>query len=238
MSTTTVTTDAPSLATPDRTLGFRRRAGAIALPLAFVFQLACNAIYAWLTRHGGGDTGSGAQTLEFYAAHPVGMRAATVLAMIGGLLTIPGVLAAMRLLRPSRPRLSLWAGALMIAGYVCYLGIAMTNFITLALATSGVDAGAALDLAGADPFGAVFFLVFVVGNLIGTMLLGLAVLLSAGLPRIAGVLILGWPVGHIVNILVVNESFAVAGGALEIAGLVLLAQRVLRLSDERWARLG
>lgn len=222
----------------DPTAGFRRRAGAIALPLAFLCQAACNTIYAWATRDGGGDTGEAADTLAFYAEHGAAMRVATVLALVGCFLAIPGLLAALRVLRTSRPRLALSAVLLMIAGYVCYFGIVFTNFDTIALAAGGVDAAAALDVAGADPVTVPFFLLFVAGNLGGTLLLALAVMLSRSLPWYAGALILGWPVGHVLNLIVTNEWYAVAGGLLEVAGLTIVALAALRLTNRDWARRG
>lgn len=84
-----------------------------------------------------------------------------------------------------------------------------------------------------------FFLLFVVGNIVGTALLALAVILSRGLPRWAGALILGWPVGHVLNVFGgLGEWFAVGGGALEIAGLSVLAVIALRTSDREWAARG
>ncbi|WP_062462688.1 hypothetical protein [Demequina soli] len=237
-TTTTAASAAPTPTRVDPTVGFRRIVSAAVLPVAFACQLAANVIYAIAVDGGIGDGGTGAQTLEFYAAHIDALVAATVLAIVGVLLAIPGILAAMRVTRPSKPRLSLWAGALMIAGYACYLGIVFTDFPEAALAQAGVDAGAALDNTPGGGFAAVFFLIFVVGNLVGTLLMGLAVLLGRGLPRFAGVLILGWPVGHVTNLILGNEWFAVAGGALEVIGLFVIARTVMLLSNEEWVARG
>lgn len=237
----TTTTERPTTAAlaADPTTGLRRTVGAITLPLAFACQLVCNVLYARAVDTSGlDDTGSSADSLTFYAMFPTEMIIATVFALAGSLLAIPGLLAALRLLRATRPRLALSAVTLMIAGYVCYFGIVTTNFGTLALAVAGVDAGAALDAGQQHPAGLWIFGLFVVGNLIGTLLLGLAVVLSRDLPWQAGALIIGWPVGHVVNIVVGNEWFAVTGGALQVIGLSLLALRALRTSDARWAGLG
>ena len=131
----------------------------------------------------------------------------------------------------------------MIAGYACYLGIALTTFDGAALAQvaqSHPDAplAAVLDTAQSTPFFAPFFLLFVIGNLVGTLLLGIAVMLSGILPRYAGALIMCWTVGHVINIAGGGELFAVAGGALEIAGLVVIAAAALRTSDAEWAARG
>lgn len=237
--TETLTAAGPSArTTTDPTIGFRRTASALALPLAFACQLVMNAVYAWAAGDGGGDTGGGAEALAFYGAHADAIQIGLVFSLIGGFLTLPGVLAALRMLRPTRPRLSLIAGILMIVGYVSYFGIAFTTFDSIALAQHGVDAGAAMDAAQQNPVALPFFLVFVVGNLLGTLLLGLAVILSRDLPWYAGALIIGWPVGHIVNITGGGEWFAVAGGALEVAGLAIVAAAALRTSNREWALRG
>lgn len=238
--TETLHSPAPALArSDDPTTGFRRIASAVALPAAFALQAVTNTIYAVATRDGGGDTGPAAETIAFYHAHGQELVAASVIAMVGVLLVVPGVLAALRVLRPSRPRLSLIAGILMIAGYICYFGIVMTGFLSLALANSGVAQAPAILQEGQDhPLAMPFLLLFVIGNLVGTLLLGLAVMLSRTLPWWVGALIMGWPVGHIVNLVGCGEWFAVAGGVLEVIGLCFVAGAALRTPDAVWARRG
>jgi hypothetical protein len=228
----------PRLVLADPTIGFRRRSAALALPAAFACELVSNALYAVSAGGGIADNGTGTQTLEFYAAHVPMMTASNVFALVGVLLAVPGVLAALRVLRPTKPRLGLIAAVLMVAGYICYFGTVTTIAETIALAQGHVAAGAALDAVQANPVVVVFWDLFVVGNLLGTLLLGLAVILSRELPWYAGALILGWPVGHIINITGGGEWFAVAGGALEVIGLVVVATHALRLSNAEWAARG
>lgn len=226
------------------TVRFRRVTGAVALPLAFTLQLACNAVYAWVSTESGlSDTEGGAETIEFYGRYPTAFLLMTAFALVGVLVMIPGLLAGLRVLRPSRPRLALVAVILMISGYVSYFGIVMTNFGTLGLARHAIehpdlDAGAILDASQASPVLMVFFALFVVGNLIGTLLLGLAVILSRALPWYAGALIICWTVGHVINIVGGGEWFAVIGGALEIGGLSIIASTALRTTDATWAARG
>lgn len=244
MNATTTVAPVTAGIRPDPTIGFRRRASALALPLGIVLQLAANVVYAIVSTESGlSDTETGAETLELYGRYPGAVTAATVLAMTGVLVLIPGLLAAVRVVRPHRPRLGLWAVVLMLAGYVAYFGIVTTNFGTLALADAAAarpEAGlAAVADASQPPAALPFFLLFVVGNLMGMLLLGLAVLLSRGLPRWAGVLILGWPVGHSLDVFAgLGEWFAVGGGVLEIAGLVVIALVALRTPNDEWARRG
>jgi hypothetical protein len=228
----------PATTVTDPTAGFRRIGGAIALPLAFACQVVCNALYAQASMSGATDTGTGAETLEFYGRFAAQAHVMTVFALAGSLIAIPGLLAALRVLRPRKPRLGLWAVTLMIAGYVCYFGVVTTNFDTIALAALHPDAGDAIDAVQTMPGALAVFLVFVVGNLVGTLLLGIAVILCRDTPWYAGALIIGWPVGHVINLLGGGEWFAVAGGALEVVGLCVVAAVALRLGNARWVARG
>lgn len=226
----------------DSTVRFRRTTAAIVLPLAFVFQLVCNAIYAWVsTSSGMSDTHSSAEMLEMYAAYPTAITVCSVLALIGCLLTIPGLPAALRVMRPAKPRLTLWAVIMMVAGYSSYFGVAFVSLDHVGLAVAHVDAATALDASPAQTWAMPFFLLFVIGNLGGTLLLGLAVILGGkrvAVPWWAGALISCWSVGHIINIAGGGEWFAVGGGALQIVGFAIVTAAALRLSDTEWVERG
>lgn len=233
----------PGSAPPgDPTVTFRRVAGAVALPLGFLLQAACNAVYAWASRDGGTDLGPMDETLRFYAAHSTEILVATGLALVGSLLNVAGLPTAARVLRRAAPRLSLVAVIAMIVGYLSYFGIVFFGVGTVNLAVSGVPASAVDNAAGAWLLGG-FSWLFAVGNLIGSLLLGLSVIvgrrrLAGQVPRWAGVLIICWPVGHITNLIVGFELFAVVGGLLEVVGLALLARAALRMPNPEWVARG
>ncbi|MGA4507865.1 hypothetical protein ACQB6R_02395 [Propionibacteriaceae bacterium G1746] len=229
--------EAPHDAAPhDPTARFRRIASAVALPLGFVAQAMTNVTYAWVTLDGSSDATT-AEALALSRAHGGTMIWASTFALIGCLLIVAGIPTALRVLRWASPRLSLLAGVLMIAGYVCYFGVVFTSFDQIALARHNVPESA-FDGSPAMTAGLWVFLVFVAGNLVGTLLLGLAVIVGrrrlAGLvPYWAGLLIIGWPVGHVTNLVLNNEWFAVAGGLLEVAGLAFVARAAIRMTREQ-----
>lgn len=225
---------------PDPTRSARRLAQALALPFAFLFQAGCNALFAWATR-GAPAPDDIEGELSVFAAHPTAMTVATVLALIGCLLAVAGLPCALRVLRPAVPRLALIAVALMIGGYVCYVGPVFSGFDSVALGSLGPEVVVALEASPRMTAGLPFLLLFVAGNLLGAILLGIAVLLGGrriGVPRWAGLLLFGWPVGHVVNMLVADETFAVIGGLLQVAGLLMIARAALRLDDREWAARG
>lgn len=237
MSTRTITTTPHTALRPDPTVRFRRVAAAVALPLGIALQIATNTIYSLLTLDGGSDT-KGADALELFAGNPDAAHLAVVISLIGSMLIVAGVPAALRVLRTSRPRLSLVAGILMMAGYIAYFGVVFTTSLQITLATMHVDAAAAIDASQDDIRSFLFMIVFVLGNIVGTFLLGLAVLLSKQVHWLAGALIMAWPFCHITGLIVGTEWFAVAGASLETIGLVMVAAAAFRMSDAEWASRG
>ncbi len=217
---------------------FRRVSMALALPLAFVFQAITNSCYAYVQSLGYSDE-TGAETIRLFGEYPRLATTMSLVSMVGSALVVPGVLAALRVLRKGRPRLSLLAGVLMIAGYMCYFAVVMSNFDQIELARLAPEVGAELiDSSTKLTTLLPIFLIFVIGNLLGTLLLGIAVFLSGAVARWAGILIAGWTVGHITNLVVGSECFAVAGGILEVVGLSVVALAALRMSNEEWVRRG
>ena len=102
--------NAPDLA---RTARVRRDGMAVALFVAPWGFVAANAVYAWMTLHGGDDLTS-RHALALAGAHPLAYRLGGLAAMVGSLLMVPAVLGAMRLVRVRAAWLGLIGGVLMI----------------------------------------------------------------------------------------------------------------------------
>ena len=86
-------------------------------------------------------------------------------------LLIPAVLTALGL--APRSRLAFVGGSLMIAGYVCYFGVLLSNMLIIAMAERGGpfgDYAAVIDTSQRDLATAWVFPIFIVGNLLGTLL--------------------------------------------------------------------
>jgi hypothetical protein len=191
--------------------------------------LIANFCYAWATRHGGDDL-SGDHALELYGANVGLVRLALNVVMLGCLLIIPAVVGAMRLMRDRAPRLSLIGGSMMVAGYVCYLALNMTSFITLAMAQHGgpmADFAAVLD--ANDPSSVWVFLVFVLGNIVGTFIFALGLLRSHVVPAWAAYGVMAWPIFHVIGLIAGTEWFEVTGAALQVIGMTVVGRKVLLL---------
>jgi hypothetical protein len=150
--------------------------------------------------------------------------------MIGCLLIIPAVLTALSLARQSR--LAFVGGSLMIAGYVCYFGVLLSNMMIIAMAEHGgplEDFAAVIDASQSDASTAWVFPIFIAGNLLGTLLFAIGLLRSRTVPIWAAILIMLWPPLHITGLFVLgSEVPEIIGAVLQAIGFAGVAAAVLR----------
>lgn len=227
-------------ATPTRTVAqppaagelVRRLGGALALLVAPWGFVIANASYAWMIRNGGTDE-TGAEALALAAAGPDLLRFAIVGGMIGCLLIIPAVLTALGVAR--RSWLAFVGGSLMIAGYVCYFGVLLSNTIIIAMAERRgplTDYAAVIDADQSDPSTGWVFSIFILGNLLGTLLFAIGLLRSHAVPIWATILIMLWPPLHIAGLFLGGEVLEVIGAVLQAIGFAGVAAAVLRQSRQ------
>jgi len=153
--------------------------------------------------------------------------------MIGCLLIIPAVMTALSLAR--RSRLAFVGGSLMIAGYVCYFGVLLSNVIIITMAEHGgplADFAAVIDASQSDTATGWVFPIFIVGNLLGTLLFAIGLLRSHTVPIWAAILIMLWPPFHVAGLFLGGEVLEVIGAMLQAIGFAGLAAAVLRRSSQ------
>ena len=149
--------------------------------------------------------------------------------MLGSLLIVPAVLAAMRLARRSWP--AFIGGSLMVGGYICYFGVLLSNQMIIAMAEHGGPIGdyaAVIDSSQSDGSTVWVFGLFVVGNLLGTLLLAIGLLRTRAVPVWAALMIMVWPPLHVIGLIVGNELWEVTGAVLQALGFAATAMVVLR----------
>ena len=232
MMTAVEQTTKQAVAQPATSGRVRRVGGALALVLAPWGFVIANASYAWMIRNGGSDE-TGAEALALAAAGPGILRLGLVAGMIGCLLIIPAVMTALRLV--PRSRLAFAGGSLMIAGYVCYFGVLLSNMIIIAMAERGgplADYAAVIDASQADPWTGWVFPIFIVGNLLGTLLFAIGLLRSRAVAIWAAILITLWPVLHVSGLIIGGEILEVIGAVLQAIGFAAVAAAVLRGSHQ------
>lgn len=107
----------------------------------------------------------------------------------------------------------------------------LTDLTTLAMVRVGgsmSDFAGVLDERQQDAAGTWVFLLFILGNLVGTALLGLALWRSRSIPRWAAAAIVIWPPTHVVGLATGVEWFEVAGAAVQGLGFAAVGVRLLR----------
>jgi hypothetical protein len=171
------------------------------------------------------------------AAHPGAQRLVVWLGLVAVLTLLPGALAAIRLLRRYTPLLATWIAALLVPGYLGMTALIVADAGTLGAIDLGLPAGQVTELSDATfavPTMTILVLLFVVGHIVGTLLLGIAAFRARLMPRpVAGALAVsqfvhlaavigGWPV---VDLLAWTTT---------AVGMAFLARVVLRTPDDEW----
>jgi hypothetical protein len=175
--------------------------------------------------------------LDGIAAQPSASTAAVWLGVAGMLTMVPAVLAAARLARRRRPLLAASAVAVNLLAYLgAGLGFAAFDAMLLVAAESGTDRSAVVPLLDAYAEGGVYSLstgLFVLGHVVGMVLLGLA--LRGSIPGWAAVAITVSQPLHVVCF-VVLQNFWLDGAAWGLAavGFIVCAVTILRTPDDEW----
>jgi hypothetical protein len=210
-----------------KALRLRKASVIVGLALVPWCWVVANTAYMLAIRDGGSDQ-DGASTIALMAAHPGLTRMSLTAALIGGILIVPAVLGFFRL---AGDRLAVViGGGLMVAGYVCYAGVAATGLLQLAMAEHGgpvADFAAAIDASMADPWGMWTFLLFILGNLGGTTTLAIGLWRAHVTPTWVPIGLLCWPALHVFGLIAMpNEVPQVVGAVIQACAFVACARYV------------
>jgi hypothetical protein len=182
-----------------------------------------------------GDDDSARTALGKIAAHQTDQRGLIVTDMVA-VLMLPAMLYLMRLARKGSPRLALSGGVLAFAGWLAgLLGLGASDVIFYHAARAD-DHAAAVSLLTAvthDAATSVLLGVFLVGHLLGMLILGVALWRSRAVPLWGAVLVGLAPIGHLFVHSAGRVPNAVAY-ALMTAGMGAAALSLLRIANEEW----
>lgn len=205
-----------------------RRFGAVALvvgPLALV---------AGALSSPAGDEDSVAASLTKIAAHP-GQQRTLIVADLMATLMLPAMLYLMRLARRGAPRLAVVGGAIAFISWVggaVSLGGSDVLFYHAARLPDQLTAVTLVKSVVGDPGFVVPEAVFLIGHLVGMLLLGIALWRSHVVPVWAAALV---GIGPIVEFVVHETSATDAGAyALLLIGMAGCAVSLLRIDDDQW----
>jgi hypothetical protein len=232
LTTTTTTTVRPeSIRRPRDARRFRRIAAAAILPVPAL----CIAAGRPLLPPGVFD--DTARMLDGIASRGGASQVAVWLSAVSMLLMVPALLAASRLARRRRPRMATAAAAVNLAAYLG-AGLGFTAFDAFLVVASqpGTDRAGVLPAIQAYQEGGVYSLsagLFVVGHVLGMVLLGLA--LRGSVPRWASTAItVSQPLHFVCFVILQRFWLDAAAWGLAAAGLAACAVTVLRTPDDEW----
>jgi hypothetical protein len=182
-----------------------------------------------------GDGDSARTALAKIAAHQSDQRGFIVTDMVA-VLMLPAMLYLMRLARKGSPRLAVSGGVLAFAGWLAgLLGLGASDVVFYHAARAH-DHAAAVRLITAvndDRATSVLLGVFLVGHLLGMLILGVALWRSRVVPMWAAVLVGLAPLGHLFVHSAGRVPNAVAY-ALMTAGMGAAALSLLGVANEEW----
>jgi hypothetical protein len=183
------------------------------------------------------DDSSTRQSLDLIAAAPDRQLSFVVLGWIAGITVVPAFLAAGRLARGRRPVLTMIAVAVNLAAYLGGSAMAALDVLYFAggrLPAEQRDGGAALiDAFWSTGISGTSTLLFVIGHVLGAILLGLA--LRGSIHPIGWIAMLLTQPGHVFAFVVLpnHVTDALAWGLMTVA-FAFCAVKVLRTPDDEW----
>jgi len=184
------------------------------------------------------STGGGADQVAGYAAHP----AVYPFIAIAGLAVVLTVSTAMqglgRLIQGRSPRLALIGTPLATVGWMMVAVLVTLDAVAYELSSSGIGsaaAGALLDRVGNNLFPSQAFGIFLIGHLLGTLLLGVGLLRSGRVSAWASIAVIAGDVLHPIAYVVAHlQVLDVIAYLVLAAGLAGAARAVLATPNKDW----
>jgi len=184
------------------------------------------------------ETTDGAkEVVREVATHQTTQSLVVWLGFLATLTLVPGVLAVGKVARSSAPRLTAIALALVVPAYLCIGWLVSSDAAVLFSVRHGLSTADAADSYNSlHPVVLVAGVVFVVGHVVGTVLLGCALLRVTAVPRAAAwAVLVSQPVHFVAAVILSSHALDLVGWGLNAFGFGAIALLVLRMSDEQWA---
>lgn len=170
-------------------------------------------------------------------AEPGRMTAVLWLGLVALFTLVPGAWLAVRLVRLRAPVLGTVTGAFLVPGYLAMMSLGFVDTVYAVAPALGLDAAdVERTIAAADALPAAWvpLVVFVVGHVVGSVLLGVAAGRAHLMPLpVAIAFVLSQP-GHVVAVVIGSPLLDLASWGLTALGMGFLAGAVLRMPLDRW----
>lgn len=163
-------------------------------------------------------------------AHPARQNAVLWLAYVGMLTLVPGLLLAAQVCREASPRLTSWAVGLAVPGYLSLGMFVGADHLLWSVSDAGLsfrDAVAVVD--ARHPAVGVAIGAFVLGHVVGTVLLGLALLRSGRIPAWAGwAITVSQPLHFVAAVILGSPQVDFVAWSMTAVGMAFVAREVMR----------
>ena len=171
------------------------------------------------------------------AAHQTAQSAVVWLGFLACLTLVPGVIFAGRVVGRTAPRLAATATVLLVLGYLSMAWLTVGDAYLLFGIRQDLPAESlAAMYEGVHPAATVATVLFVLGHVLGTILLGVGMLRGKVVPVWAAVAtIAAQPIHFVAAVIVSSQTLDLFGWGLNAVGFASLSFVVLRLHDDEWA---
>ncbi len=158
------------------------------------------------------------------------------LGLVAVLTLIPAVLWVGRLTRRGAPRITAVALLLLVPGYVSLLMLVASDAAVLFAVREGLDATVAAEAYTAQhPAFTVAGVLFVIGHVLGTVLLGVAMWQSGVVPRwAAAATIASQPLHFVAAVILGSPGLDFFAWGLNAVGFAAASVAILAMSDDDW----
>lgn len=158
------------------------------------------------------------------------------LGLVATFTLLPGVIAVGRLTRRQAPRTTAAAMLLVVPGYLAMIYMIGSDLVLWTGARGGLDVEALTRLADTfHPTSNIAAVVFVLGHVIGTVLLGIALLRSRAVPLWAAVTtIVAQPLHFVAFVILVSPTLDTVAWAANGVAFGAVAVAILRMPDDEW----
>ncbi len=150
---------------------------------------------------------------------------------------VPGVIFAGRAVGRAMPRLAAAATVLLVVGYLSLPWIGATDAYLLLGIREGLPADVLVSIyeGGVHPSTSVALALFVLGHVLGTILLGVAMLRGRVVPVWAAIAtIVSQPIHFVAAVIIPNHTLDLVGWGLNAVGFAALSLVILRMNDDEW----
>lgn len=175
--------------------------------------------------------------VRLVTAHQATQSAVVWLGFLAVLTLVPGVIYAGRIVGRTAPRLAASATILLVLGYLSMAWLTVGDAYLLFGTRQGLPADTLAGMYdGVHAAATVAAILFVVGHVVGTILLGVGMLRGRGVPVWAAVAtIVAQPIHFVAAVIVSSQTLDLFGWGLNAVGFAALSFVVLRLGDDEWA---